>query len=280
MTELVLATRAKIEELLQQGKKVHVIWDFDGVLADSRSDDVFALSNFDLKTYFAHEERLLFESPGQGPWLLPVAHNAGIAPHFPPERFSQDIVTARSSSLAIRVHIFCLAWHLTVRWALFLGHKPKKESYSIILNSLKDDPDYFVFCVDDSAKHIEAFLDASAEEGMKNRVSGIVSPVVRTYTEKELKEYFARVMNAAGDTPIRVRDPMDDMRGFIVLPKGIDQFREQVNGLVSKQHGEGHYSELRSAFVRVNGEVGEGRFKTEEELERAMNEFILGRVCP
>src|SRR3989338_6107774 len=176
-TDLVLSVREKIKGLLQSGRKVHVIWDFDGVLADSRSDDVFALGGFDIRAYFAHEERLLFQTPDKGPWLMPIAHNVGTAPHFPPERFTQDIVTARSSMLAIRVHMFCLAWQLPIRWMLFLGHQPKKESYRIILASLKSDPDYFVFCVDDSAKHIEAFRSASAEEHMEDRTTGIVSPV-------------------------------------------------------------------------------------------------------
>src|SRR3989338_7309485 len=143
-TDLVLSVREKIKGLLQSGRKVHVIWDFDGVLADSRSDDVFALGGFDIRAYFAHEERLLFQTPDKGPWLMPIAHNVGTAPHFPPERFTQDLVPARCR---------------------------------IILASLKSDPDYFVFCVDDSAKHIEAFRSASAEEHMEDRTTGIVSPV-------------------------------------------------------------------------------------------------------
>ncbi len=280
VTDLVLSTRKKIEELLRSGKKVHIIWDFDGVLSDSRSDDIFAFTGSNLKSHFAHEERLLFESPGEGPWLLPIAHNTGIAKRFPEERFSQDIVTARSSMLAMRVQIFSLAWNLPVRWMLFLGHQPKKEAYRIILKSLKDDPDYHVFCVDDNPKHIEAFGGVSAEEGLQERTSGIISPVIRTYTEEELAEYFSRVMNAAGNTPIRVRNPSDDMRGFLVLPHGLTQFREQMNVLVSKKHGEGATAELRAAFVKAYGEVGRGHFKSEKELAQAMKSFIMDIACP
>jgi len=280
VNDLICSARAKASELLQNGKKVHFIWDFDSVLASSRSDDVFAITNFDLKAYFAYEERLLFESPEAGPWLLPIAHNTGISPRFPPECFTQDIVTARSSTLSIRVQIFCIVWHLPIRWMLFLGHQPKKESYRIILNSLKSDPNYHIFCVDDSVKHIEAFRSASAEEGMGNRTYGIVSPVIRTYTEGELREYLNRVMSATGNAPIRVRSPSDDLRGFIVLPKGLKQFKERINGLVSEQNGAGHHFELKNAFVKEFGKVGEGRFKTEEELELAMKEFIMGLCCP
>lgn len=272
---LVLSVRRKVEEFLQLGKRVHFIWDFDGVLTDSRSDDVFSLLGFDLGAYFAHEERLFVSVPEQGPWLLPIAHNAGAHPHFSEERFSQDIVTARSSTLAIRVHMFCLAWHLPVRWILFLGHQPKKESYRIILESLKEDSDYRIFCVDDNPKHVAMFESVSAEEGMQDRTFGIVSPVIRTYTEAELIEYVARVKGAAGGVPIRVRDPGDDMRGFLVLPDGLLQFRKEMNAFLSAKQGEGHTAELRHAFVQAYGEVGQGRFKSEEELQQAMADFIL-----
>ena len=277
---LVYSTRAKITELIKNGGKLHVIWDFDGVLADSRSDDVFKLTGYDLKTYFEYEERLLFESPGKGPWLLPIAHNCGSLPHFPLERFTQDIVTARSSSLALRVHNFCISWTLPVRWMLCLGHQPKRESYRIILESLKNDPDYQIFCVDDSVKHVETFKDVAQELDMESRSFGIVSPVIRAYTEDELREYYARVMNATGGSPIRVRDPSDDFNGFIVLPKGLEQYRKIIKSVTDEHFSRGHHSELRQAFVRVNGEVGIGRFKTEEELEQAMREFIVSLHCP
>ncbi|MDO8676709.1 MAG: 5'-nucleotidase [Candidatus Azambacteria bacterium] len=277
---LVLDTLEKIKELLQQEKKVHIIWDFDGVLADNRSEEVFTVINFNLKEYFKYEERLLSECPRRGPWLLGIAHNAPVRPNFPQEFFSQDIVTARSSTLAMRVYIFCLAWQLKVRWMLFIGHQSKKESYRIILKSLQKDPDYYVFCVDDKAKHVEDFRLVSVEEGMENRAIGIVSPVVRTYNAKELKKHFNMVMKATGNVPIRVRDPSNDLLGFIVLPKGVNQFREQINTIIGNNTDRGYYFELRNTFVKVNGEVGKGRFKTEKELKRAMQEFIVGLCCP
>lgn len=280
INRIIVNTRTKIEELLQAGKKVHIIWDFDGVLASSRSDDIFALTHFDLAQYFAYEERLLCESPEPGSWLLPIAHNAGSKPRFPTSRFTQDIVTARSSFLAMRVHMFCLSWNLPMRWMLFLGHQPKQESYRIILRSLKHDASYHVFCIDDSAKHVDIFQDIAKEEGMDNRAHGIVSPVIRQYSKKELKKHFERVMSATGGVPLRVRDPSDDTKGFIVLPGGITQFKKQINKLVDEQNNQGHHFELRNAFVEAYGEVGGGRFKTEEELERAMNEFIVGIHCP
>ena len=278
---LVLDARKKMEELLQNGKKVHIIWDFDGVLSNSRSDDVFTILNQDIAKFFSYEERLLLQIPENSLWLLPIAHNRGGRGKlcFPPKRFTQDIVTARSSVMAFRVHLFCLSWQLQMRWILFIGHQPKNESYRIIIRSLKDDPDYHVFCVDDSAKHIEAFKMISAEEGMESRTIGIVSPIIRTYTEEELKEYYIRVISADGADPIRIRDPSDDVNGFTVLPGGISQFQEQINALVRKQSGRGHHFELRKAFVKVFGEVGTGKFKTEEELENAMKEFIVGLWC-
>lgn len=66
---LISATLAQINGLIQSGKKVHIIWDFDGILADSMSNDVAALADptgSNLAAYFAYEERLLFEIPGEG----------------------------------------------------------------------------------------------------------------------------------------------------------------------------------------------------------------------
>jgi len=278
--DLAYATRAKIKELLQNGKKVHAIWDFDGVLADGRSEDVLAITKFNLKKYFAYEERLLSEIPGEGQWLLGVAHSAPIKPNFPQKFFSQDIVTARSSTLAVRVYIFCFAWRLKIRWILPVGHQSKKESYRIILKSLKSDPDYYVFCVDDNPKNIEDFKTVCAEEKMEDRTTGIVSPTLRKYNKKELKKHFTGVMKAKGDVPIRVRDPSNNLRGFIVLPMGAGQFIKQINAVVKSNIDEGHHFELRNAFVKVHGEVGKGCFKTEKDLERAMQEFIVGIHCP
>ncbi|MDP3646349.1 MAG: 5'-nucleotidase [bacterium] len=276
---LIEKTKQDISKLLKADKKVHIIWDFDGVLADSRSDDVFSLSKFDLKVYFDHEERLLLESPEPGPWLLPLAHEAPVAPRFPLGCVTQDIVTVRSSMLAFRVQLFCLQWYLRMRWMLFVGHQPKKEAYRIILKSLKADPDYHVFCIDDAAKHIDGFREVCAEEGMQERSCGIVSPVLRSYSKEELEVYLSRVMNAKG-VPIRVRDPSDDCRGFIVLPEGVAQFKRQISTLLKENSSEGHGAELRAAFVKVNGEVGHGRFKTEEELQQTMRNFIMDLACP
>ncbi|MDP2669201.1 MAG: hypothetical protein Q8P07_05205 [bacterium] len=225
---LVADTKTAISTLIKNGKKVHIIWDFDGVLADSRSDDVFKLLNCDIKKYFEYEERLLFQSPGAGQWLLPIAHNTGIGIHFPPEQFTQDIVTARSSFPAMRVQIFCLSWHVPTRWMLFIGHQPKEGSYRIILESLKHDPDSHIFCVDDSPKHIDTFSRVSKELSMESRSAGIFSPAIRTYTKTELEKHIESVLSAKGEKPLRVRDPSDNIRGFIVLPGGVAQFREQI----------------------------------------------------
>ena len=163
---------------------------------------------------------------------------------------------------------------------LFLGHQPKQESYRIILESLKSDPEYRVFCIDDNAKHIEAFQHASKALGMDDRTFGIVSPVTRTYTKRELKIYVDRVVGVSGDGPIRVRDPSDEFNGFIVLPEGLQQFKKHTLAMVAKESSGAGHNELRQVFVNVHGEVGKGTFKTEKELEQAMRDFIVGRHCP
>jgi hypothetical protein len=192
---LVRLTERHVRRLVSQGKKVHFIWDVDGVLVSNRSDDVFALTGFDLAKYFTYEERLVTQVLEDGPW-------AGFARKCGDLHQTQDIVTARSSFLALRVMFFILRNPgLDARWQLFVGHQPKTESYRIILKSFEKDPDVNVFCVDDVKRHVDAFGSVAAELGMTDRCHGIVSPQVRTYTEEDLRHEIDGVLNASGNEP-------------------------------------------------------------------------------
>ncbi len=266
--DLIKQTRHKVETLIQAGKKVHFIWDFDGVLIDSRSDDVFTASGYNLKTYFEYEERLLFDSPDCGPWLLPIAHTCGTL------HTSQDIVTARSSFLALRVHLFCLAWNMPVRWMLFLGHQPKTDSFRIILESFKKDSSWHIFFVDDNRKHVETFNVVSKELEMSERAHGIVSPIIREYTEEQLRAHLDHVLHAE-DSPVRIRKPENDCDGFTVLPGGLPQFKKILYGVQELTISNASHEELRRAFRKVFGPE-----YTDEDLEKRMHEFIVGLHTP
>jgi len=266
--DFVLSIRKTIETLVQQGKKVHVIWDFDGVLTDSRSDDVFQVSGYDLEAYFDYEERRIFDCPESGIWLLPIAYHCGKL------HTSQDIVTARSSFLSMRVIVFCIQYNLKMRWQLFLGHQSKTGAFQIILDSFRNDSDYHIFFVDDNQKHVDEFTRMSSEMKMSDRTHGIVAPVIRKYTKREITLHFKQVMGATGDIPLRVRDPSNEYNGFIVFPQGVEQFKTHIKHLSEKTTNEGYCEELRQVFKKVYGDT-----LNEEELERAMRDFIVGKHC-
>ncbi len=184
----------RIRLLVASGKKVHLIWDIDHVLVSGRSDDAFVLLGYDVERYFTYEERLITQILEDGPWI-------GLARKCERLQQSQDIVTARSSFLAMRVMAFLLQRRLSVRWQLFVGHQPKSESYRIILKSFEKDPDMHILCIDDAKRHNEAF-DAIAEElGMRGRCQSVLAPQIRLYTQKELEYELERVMTAPSQEP-------------------------------------------------------------------------------
>ena len=223
---LVEQTEGRIKELKDQGKKVHIIWDFDFVLASGLSDDVFNLVNYDLEKYFEYESRLSWSRPQPGIWL-PLAEKVGKL------HDSQDIVTARSGFLSFRVMLFCgwcsdnpLKW---ARWILFIGHQAKKESFRIIIYSFKKDSDVVIFFVDDNQKHVEAFEETAREMGLGERAVGIISPRIRLYDKEQLKLHHKSVMEADGSGPTYVPGyPGGYIDGFSVMPDGIRGFRERM----------------------------------------------------
>src|SRR3989344_4550256 len=225
--KLVRKTEEEIEQLVQEGKQVHIIWDFDGVLSSSLSDDVFEICGRNLEKYFEYEARMFLSPPRSGLWLE-LAKKVGKLHQ------TQDIVTTRSSFLAFRVMTFCM-WHCGsdisrfVRWMLYIGHQSKSDSFRIILESLKENPNIFVYFIDDSSRHVETFIEASQGLGMAERTIGIVSPKIRDYDEEQLKWHYEEVMKSQGDNPvITPGTPGGYVNGHIVFPNGLGGFRELV----------------------------------------------------
>ena len=224
--ELVKNTEARIKSLVEGGKKVHIIWDFDFVLASGLSDDVFTLAGYNLNKYFEYESRLSWSRPQPGIWL-PLANKVDEL------QASQDIVTARSSFLAFRVMLFCtwfsadpLKW---VRWILFIGHQAKADSFRIIIDSFKKDDSVVIFFIDDNAKHIEAFDQVAGEMGLGERAVGIVAPKIRLYDKQQLELHYKSVMEATGTASTYVPGyPGGYIDGFVVMPNGIRGFREKM----------------------------------------------------
>ena len=259
---LVKATEARIEELVQQEKKVHIIWDFDFVLASGLSDDVFNLTGYNLEKYFEYEARLCWNSPENGIWLS-LATSVGRLHH------SQDIVTARSSYLAFRVMYFCLMkssdpnW---VRWMLFLGHQTKSDSFRIILESFKKTPDTHIFFIDDAKKHVDSFLATGEMLGMSERIVGIVSPQIRFYTKEELEAHYNAVMGATGDKPVIVPHYKNGYGGFTVLPNGLRGFRGEAMGITVQLHKEAVVENLKDLLEADHERMWPGQPKTIDSL--------------
>jgi len=225
--ELVKRVEADIARQAAEGKRIHIIWDFDSVLSSPLSDDVFAHVNGDLEKYFDYEARMSMSPPRPGLWL-PLAEKIGKL------HSSQDIVTTRSSFLAFRVMVFCI-WHASsdiskwMRWILFVGHQSKGDSFRIILESFRNDADMIVYYIDDSEKHIGTFSDISRKLGMSGRTVGIVSPKIRNYSREQFEWHYQSVMGALGDDAALVPGtPGGYANGHLVLPGGLAGFRTVI----------------------------------------------------
>lgn len=204
----------RIIRLRERGKRVHFVWDFDHVLADGRSEDVLTLCK-GLPEFFEYEERLCQEVPRSGPWLSLALRCAELG-------VTQDIVTARSSLLSLRVMLFCLLHNLPIRWQLFVGHQPKEASYRIIFESLEQEEwDYYAFMVDDSERNVELFRGVRQDffPREKSLSGSIVAPRIRTYNERELRLHLTRVLRAT-EGPTLVRHELRGYSAFTVIPGG------------------------------------------------------------
>jgi len=249
--QLVRETEERIRILKSQGKKVHIIWDFDFVLASGRSDDIFSLAGFNLEQYFNYEARLSWQAPESGIWLQ-LATNLGRL------HLSQDIVTARSSYLAFRVMFFCIMKSIDpnwMRWMLFLGHQSKSDSFRIILESLIKDPDYHIIYIDDAKKHVDSFIALSKQMNIEDRTLGILSPQIRLYSEEELKVHYDAVMGATGDKPVIIPHEIHGYGGFTVLPNGLADFRSRAMFNCVDIHKEAVVANLRPTLESFHQEM-------------------------
>jgi hypothetical protein len=263
----VRAKELKIKRLVAAGKKVHVIWDVDSVLVNGRGDDSFGLLGFDVKKYFTLEERLVTQALEDGPWAS-LARKCG----EPGYQQSQDIVTARSSFLALRVMFFLLNGFTEgqIRWQLFVGHQPKAESYRIILKSFEKDPDTHVICVDDAKKHVDAFVAVAAELGMSARCHGINAPTVRTYDEAELRREIDAVMNPQSDRPfiveVKRREPGTYGRYICATPDPRQTIRSMWWYAFSDMDRKATVDRHRETLESFADDVTPGQEKTDDHL--------------
>lgn len=240
---LVSQTEQEIERLVAASKKVHIIWDVDHVLVSGRSDDVFAALGYSVPKYFEYEERLTFERLEDGPW----ANLARRGPHQ-----SQDIVTARSSYLSLRVTYWLLEWRVPMRWQLFVGHQSKADSYRIILESFKKDPDAVVYMIDDGPKNVDAFNRIAADLGLNDRAIGILAPQIRRYDEVEIKAEAEVVTGYAGDQPcvvtVRQGQPGEYSRCPLVIPDALNAMRDAIRSKFFQSHEEGTVERHRATL--------------------------------
>lgn len=262
---LVRLTKFRIKKLASQSKRVHIIWDVDYVLCSGRSDDAFSLLGFDVAKYFTYEERLIAERLEAGPWLwlARACGDCGL-------QTSQDVVTARSSFLALRAIYFLLSWKIPVRWQLFVGHQSKAESYRIILKSFEKDPDMHIFCVDDGKKHIDAFQSLAKELGMGERCYGVLSPQIREWSEDELRHEVYAVMAASGDGPVFMRVHNTDNGTIKRMVPIVPNPLEHLSNIFDDQHSEVWkktvVEELRLELEKFARGVMPGRIATDDDL--------------
>lgn len=242
-----------IRRLRAEGKDVHLIWDVDRVLVSGRSDDAFAYLGFDVSRYFTHEERLFTNALEDGPFVKLARKCGEDGMHQ-----TQDIVTARSSFLGLRVIFFLLFnWPININWMLQVGHQSKKDSYRIILEACRKNEKMHVISVDDAKKHNVDFDAAAAELGMSDRCHSILAHPVRNYTEEELRHEIDAVMAAEGSRPIFV-ETFDTSTGqrkrcVQVTPAARDTMRSMLHMISQRIHVQATVDRLREpleAFAR------------------------------
>lgn len=273
--DLVKKVTDDIVRLKNDGRKVHIIWDFDFVLSSGLSDDVFAHIGYDLERYFEYESRLSWSRPQPGIWLS-FAEKVGQL------HISQDIVTARSSFLAFRVMLFC-AWFSAdplkwVRWILFIGHQAKTDSFRIIIDSFKKDPSVVIFFIDDNSKHVDTFNKVGTDMNLGERAIGIVSPKIRLYDQEQLELHYKSVAEPVGSYSTYVPGyPGGYIDGFSVMPDGIRGFRTKMINDFYDVKKKGVVDKHRTILEAEHEIFFPGTPKTQDSLY-AVFEFLRGEM--
>lgn len=252
-----------IQELMDQGKKVHIIWDVDHVLVSGRSDEIFTLLGFNVAKYFQYEERLITEMLEPGPW-------ANLAKQTCTWGITQDIVTARSSFLALRVTYFLLSQRLRMRWQLFVGHQSKAESYRIILSSFAKEPNTIIISIDDAVKHVDAFHKIVTELHMQDRCIGVLAPKLHRYSEAELKKEIDLVLSPDATEPfraeVRLDPPGENNRIIMVTPNAQEVLQRMFFYSSLEMYKQSVVAQHRLELEQLADELLPGKEKTNERL--------------
>lgn len=256
--ELVEDTETRCRELLADGKKIHFIWDVDHCLVSGRSHDVFEITGYDVQKFQRYEERQFLQILGNGPWTRFATKRGWLFD-------SHDIVTARAAFPALRVMAFCIARNLMpMREMLFVGNQPKTESYRALLRDFVDKPDWHVFIVDDSPRHIADFckvvgeLNENLDEDLGQRFHPIHSPRIRHYTKDELRAHYLNATLPL-DSPYYSSTGVGEGRSFLITPNPYDRMRRMFMEERSEARSEAQRGAKRGfdAIVEANRRANE-----------------------
>jgi hypothetical protein len=202
------------------GFKVVAIWDADGVAIGPRSDDVFRTCCSGLDQYYEYEARLLASDPERTPWtsLIEQLHNFGIVSH---------VVTARAGTPMLRLQHFLATRIPDLQVILGVGSQCKGSSYQMLLEEVAG-TDTMVFLIEDTQRHIEAFGLSARQLGVASRIRPFLTPIIREYSEAELRAHFHAVMHAFGTDPVLVPHEHPLHRPFLVLPEGKSTYAREL----------------------------------------------------
>lgn len=244
---LVKSTETEIIELVRQGHLVHMVFDFDHVLADGRSDDVFDLLGEVVESYHTYEDRLLLQAPYDGPWAE-TARKCGSLHH------SQDIATARTTYTPMRVMLYNAKHRIMVRRQLTGNDTSKIGAYEGIFKWASSDPRRIVYVVDDSTRHIADCRRVAEEVGMGDRVRTILSPRIRLYTEEELRAHYEAVMDPNRKKPFILYEGAlpggkDYHYSFLVMPSGKIGFSDEIERMAERVREESAIADSRDELI-------------------------------
>jgi len=263
--ELVAKTERKIADLVRDGWHVEIFWDFDHVLMDGRSDDIFELVGKNMVAYYRYEERMLTQLPHNGPWAR-VARRCGSLHQ------TQSVITARATYTLPRAHTFVLMRDIHLRRLLAVGSQPKTGSYRVTMQeAFADNPKTFIFMVDDGEHHVRNFNEVAEEMGVTDRTEAILSPRIRLYTFEDLEEHYRAVMDPTRTEIFHIHEGcVPGVAGprytFQVAPRGREAYRELLEGMMEKARMEAIVCSCRDELEEISRRDDPGQPMTVERL--------------
>lgn len=250
MRSLVNNTVERIKQLVREGYYVVLFLDFDFVIIDGRSEDIYHLVDRNLVKYSAYEKRMLLQKAYDGAWA-DVARSCGTLYQ------ELGIITARSTFTSLRALNHVVHHGLNVSFHNSVGSQKKTLSYRIALEQLKrEQKKFFVFMVDDGKHHCDDFTEVAADLGLSDCTEAIRSPQIRHYSLEDLQAHYEAVMDPKRKGIFilhegRVPGLPGPRYEFVVCASGLADYRKAYEDIVFRARREAIVEDCRAELEAI-----------------------------